>query len=148
MKRSEWRVPAGLIALSIVPSIAGTLRLAELARGAAVTAANARFLAAPLPVTFHILSVIPFSILGALQFVPALRRRQSGWHRAAGRLLAPLGLIVAASGLWMTQFYPWPDGDGVAVYIQRLLFGSAMFVSIVVGLDAVRRRDYASHGEW
>lgn len=148
MKRSEWLVPVGLIALSIVPSIAGTFRLAELASGAAVTPGNARFHAAPLPVVLHILSVVPFCILGAFQFAPGLRRRRGGWHRAAGRILAPLGLGAALTGLWMTQFYPRPAGDGELVYLFRLLFGSAMATSIILGLNAIREREYALHGAW
>ena len=148
MKRSEWLVPAGLIALSIVPSIAGTIRLAEVASSAAVTPANARFLSAPVPVVLHILTVIPFCIVGAFQFAPGPRRRQGRWHRAAGRILAPLGLIAAASGLWMTAFYPWPVGDGELLYVLRLVLGTAMLLSIVQGLNAIRRREYASHGKW
>jgi uncharacterized membrane protein len=137
-----------LILLSLVPAAAGTARLAELAGGAEVTAENARFFAMPIPVVLHIVSVIPFSILGALQFAPAFRRRRRGWHRAAGRVLAPLGLMAALTGLWMAHFYPWPEGDGEIVYLLRLVFGSAMAASIVLGLDAIRRRDFASHGEW
>ena len=37
-----WGVPALLILLSLVPAVAGTARLAELARGAGPTASNAR----------------------------------------------------------------------------------------------------------
>ena len=143
-----WRVPALLILLSLVPAVAGTARLAELARGAGPTASNARFLAQPLPVVLHILAVIPYSILGALQFSPAFRRRRRGWHRAAGRVLAACGLVAALTGLWMAHFYPWPEGDGQLVYLERLVFGSAMAVSIVLALYAIRRRDFASHGAW
>jgi uncharacterized membrane protein len=145
---SEWRAASILILLSLVPAAAGTFRLAQLAVGAEITAANARFFAMPLPVVLHILSVIPFSIVGALQFVPSFRQRRRGWHRAAGRILAPLGLVAALSGLWMTHFYPWPEGDGAVLYVLRLVFGSAMVISIVLGLDAIRRRDFASHGAW
>src|SRR4051812_8018269 len=98
----KWRVPALLILLSLGPAIAGPSRLLELARGAAITAANARFFAMPVPVVLHVLAVIPYSILGALQFVPALRSRRSRWHRIAGRILAPLGFVAVLSGLWMT----------------------------------------------
>ena len=48
----------------------------------------------------------------------------------------------------MTMFYPWPEGDGVGVYAERLLFGSAMLVSLLLALAALRRRDFAAHGEW
>jgi uncharacterized membrane protein len=145
-QRSNWLTPAALIALSAVPAVMGTLRLGELATGATVTAENARFHAAPLPVALHILAAVPFSIVGALQFAPALRQR--AWHRAAGRLLAPCGLLAALTGLWMTLCYPWPVGDGRVLYVERLLVGSAMFVSIVLALAAVRRRDFAAHGAW
>jgi uncharacterized membrane protein len=129
--RSDWLVPAALVALSLVPAVAGTVRLADLAGSGVVTPENARFHAAPLPVVLHVLAVVPFSLLGAFQFAPAFRRRHRGWHRAAGRLLAPCGLASALTGLWMTQFYPWPSGDGWLVYLERLVFGLAMLVSIV-----------------
>jgi uncharacterized membrane protein len=147
-RRRDWIVPAGLILMSLVPAAAGTARLVELARGAAITAANARFFAMPLPVILHIVSVIPFSILGALQVSPAFRHRHRAWHRRAGKALIVFGMVAAMTGLWMTQFYPWPKGDGELVYLERLVFGTAMAVSIVLGIDAIRRHDYAAHGRW
>jgi hypothetical protein len=48
----------------------------------------------------------------------------------------------------MTLFYPWPEGDGVILYGVRLLFGSAMLLSILCGVDAIRRREFAQHGDW
>ena len=147
-KKSDWLVPTGLILLSLVPAIAGTARVAQLASGADVTPDNARFFAAPIPVLLHIPAAIVFSLLGAFQFSASFRRRHRTWHRMAGRVLVPAGLIVALSGLWMTQFYAWPAGDGVGVYVERLVFGSAMLASILLGIDAIRRRDFASHGDW
>lgn len=146
--RSEWRSSAALIALSLVPAAAGIVRLAELAQGAEITAANARFFAAPVPVLLHVPSVIVYSLLGALQFVPTFRQHHRTWHRAAGRVLVVCGFIAALTGLWMTLVYPWPVGDGVALYIERLTFGSAMLLSLVMAVDAIRRRQFAEHGEW
>jgi uncharacterized membrane protein len=146
--KSDWLIPASLVVLSLIPAIAGSVRVTQLAGGAPITPDNARFFAMPLPVLIHIPAAIVYSIVGAFQFSPGIRRRNRGWHRAAGRILIPAGLLVALSGLWMAHFYPWPQGDGVAVYIERLLFGSAMLVSIVLGVDAIRRRKFAEHGEW
>jgi uncharacterized membrane protein len=146
--KSDWLIPAGLIALSLVPAVAGIVRLSQLAGGAPITAENARFFAAPLPVVLHIPAVIIYSILGAFQFSAGFRRRRRGWHRAAGKILVPCALVVALSGLWMTQFYPWPAGDGQILYVERLVVGSAMLVSIILGVDGIRRRDFASHGDW
>lgn len=137
-----------LVGLSMVPAAAGVARLVELANHAVVvTAANARFLAMPLPAVLHLLAVIPFSILGAFQFVPS-RSRPRQWHRGAGMALVVLGLAVALSGLWLTAFYPWPEFDGEALYVLRLVFGSMMALSIALGTDAIRRQDFAAHAAW
>ena len=146
--KKDWLIPAGLIALSLVPAVAGTVRLTQLAGGAEITPENARFFASPLPVVLHIPAVIVYSILGAFQFSPGFRRRRRGWHRAAGKILVPCGLVAALSGLWMAHFYPWPAGDGQALYVERLVVGSAMVASIVLAVSAIRRRDFASHGAW
>ena len=84
-------------------------------------------------VVTHIVSVTVYSLLGAFQFVPSLRGRR-GWHGIAGRILIPAGLLAALSGLWMSAFYPLPAGDGIALFILRLVFGSAMLAGIVLGL--------------
>lgn len=144
----EWIVAGLLILLSLVPSVSGGARLMELAQGAVVTPANARFFAMPLPVILHICTAIPFSILGALLFVPDLRRGRPSWHRATGRVLAVCGLVVALSGIWMTLVYPWPEGDGAPLYGMRLVVGSAMTASIILGVAAALRRDIATHGDW
>jgi uncharacterized membrane protein len=148
--RADWLVPSGLLALGIVPAIAGALRLAELGSGAAVTPENARFFAAPAPVVVHIVSAVLFSVLGAFQFSAGLRRRRPQWHRYTGRLTAPLGLAAALSGLWMTQFYPNADAnfDGPAVYLMRLAAGFGMVGAMVLALAAIARRDIPAHQRW
>ncbi len=143
-----WLVPAALIALSAVPVAAGAVRLVGLAGGAEITPDNARFFAAPLPVVLHIISVSLYCILGAFQFSPGIRRRRPGWHRAAGRILVPCGLIAALSGLWLTQFYPPVDHAGPFLYVIRLVVGSAMVLFICLGFAAIRRRDIPRHLAW
>lgn len=144
----QWLAPVGLIVLSLIPVLAGAGRLTELMGGPEITANNARFVASPIPVTVHIVSVTVYSLLGALQFVPSLRRGRPSWHRIAGRILVPAGLLVALSGLWMTVFYPRPAGDGESLVVVRLIVGSAMLASIALAVFAIRRRDFASHGAW
>src|SRR4051794_38147657 len=147
-KASSKKLVAALLVLSIFPLAAGAFRLTQLAGGAEITPANARFFASPLPVVLHILSASVYAILGAFQFAPGFRRRMPGWHRLAGRLLVICGLLVGMSGLWMTLFYPSPDGDGELLYAFRLLFGSAMVLSILLGFAAIRRRDVIRHNAW
>ncbi|MDR7110656.1 putative membrane protein [Microbacterium trichothecenolyticum] len=146
-RRPEWLVPAGLIALSLVPIVAGSARLTQLTTGATVTAENARFFDSPIPVAAHIIGSSVFLVLGALQFSPSLRRRR--WHRIAGRVVAPAGLVSALSALWMTLFYDMPaavTGPGLAAV--RVVLGTAMASAIVVAFVAIRRGDVGTHSAW
>lgn len=147
--RLEWLIAAGLIVLALIPSLAGGLRLGELASGAAETAENARFVRMPLPVVAHILAALVYSLIGAFQFLPRFRRRHLGWHRFAGRyLLFPAGLIVAGSGLWMTAFYDVPPVDGLALQLSRFAVGGLMLAFLVLGIAAISHRDVRSHRAW
>ncbi len=143
-----WLIPVGLLLLSAVPVLAGAARLTELSTSTDITPANARFFASPIPVILHIISVTLYSLLGAFQFAPTFRRRNPAWHRTAGRILIPSGLVAALSGLWMTQFYPWPEFDGVWLYGLRLVFGSGMVLALVLGYFAARQWDFPRHGAW
>ncbi|WCN79465.1 DUF2306 domain-containing protein [Micromonospora sp. LH3U1] len=146
MTMREWRLPAALILLGLIPMVAGAGRLTELGTGPEVTPANARFVAEPLPVVLHIVGAVIYTILGAFQFVPSLRRRR--WHRLAGRVLVPCGLTVALSGLWMTFAYDLPAHDNDVLAGMRLIFGSAMAGSILLGLAGALRRHFAGHRRW
>jgi len=140
-------VPTGLILLSLIPVLAGAFRLTELTGAATITPDNERFFTSPIPVVTHIVSVTVYSLLGAFQFVPSLRGRR-GWHRIAGRILVPAGLLAALSGLWMTVSYSLPASDGDALVVIRLVFGWAMVASIALGIVAITRRDFVAHGAW
>ena len=149
-RSSGWGgwVPFTLVALVLIPAIAGSLRLVEVFGGPHLMPANPRIAASPVPVVVHIMCAVPYAVLGAFQFSSRLRRRRPGWHRTAGRALVVLGLAVASSALWMTQFYPRQPGTGELAYVFRLAFGSGMAASIVLGFTAIRRGDIARHRAW
>jgi uncharacterized membrane protein YozB (DUF420 family) len=139
-----WLIPVGLILLSLVPVIAGAMRLTELTTGGEVTEANARFFDSPVPVVAHIICATVYCLVGAFQFVSRLRKGRPSWHRIAGRILVPAGVIAALSGMWMAVFYPRPELDMVV----RLFFGALMVTSILLGLRAVLRKDFRTHRAW
>ena len=145
--KRQWLVPVGLIILSLIPMLAGSMRLAELSDSPAVTPDNARFVLSPIPVVAHIIGATVYTLLGAFQFVPSLRARRS-WHRIAGLVLIPAGLIAALSGLWMAVFSTLPASDNAALAVIRVVFGLAMVASILLGVRAIVRRDFAAHGAW
>jgi uncharacterized membrane protein len=146
-RRSSWRVPAALVALVIVPLVAGSLRLVEVAGGPQMLPTNPRIDASPTPVVLHVVAAAVFAVVGAFQFSARIRRGHLTWHRRAGRALVAAGLVVAGSGLWMTLFYPdAPGGD--LLWTVRLVVGSAITLSLVLGFTAIRRHDIAAHRAW
>ena len=150
--RAGWLIPSGLIALAFIPVVAGMVRLTLLASlftgGGPLTPDNARFFGSPVPVVLHIVSVTLYSLLGAFQFAPGLRRKRPDWHRAAGRVVVVAGLVAALSGLWMAIFYAIVPADSPLLHGFRLFFGSAMALSILLGFLAIRQRDVARHQNW
>ena len=144
---SSWPVPLALVVLSLIPVIAGSLRLLEIAGGPQLMPTNPRIDASPAPVVLHVLAAALYAFLGAFQFSARLRRSRPGWHRRSGRILVVAGLAVAGSGLWMTLFYPGAPG-GDLLWGIRLLVGSAMAAFIVLGFTAIRRRDIPAHRAW
>jgi uncharacterized membrane protein len=146
-RMGRW-VPYALVALALIPALAGSLRLVELFGGAQLMPANPRLAASPVPVVVHIISAVSYAVLGAFQFSPGLRRRHPKWHRLSGRPLVLLGLAVAFSALWLTLFYARQPGTGTLLYIFRLIFGSGMAAGIVLGFNAIRRGDVARHLAW
>lgn len=141
-------VPYALVALVVIPAVAGSLRLVELAGGPLLLPANPRMTASPLPVVVHIVGAVPYAVLGAFQFSSRLRQRRSQWHRASGRAVVGLGLAVALSGVWMALFYPRQPGTGDLSFLFRLGFGSGMVACIGIGFSAIRRGDVFTHRAW
>jgi hypothetical protein len=137
-------IPVAFILLSLVPVVAGGMRLTELVTGAEVTVGNARFFANPLPVILHIVGATVYSLLGAFQFVPRLRRGRPSWHRIAGRIVVPAGVLAGLSGMWLALAYPRPEAD----VVLRLVFATLMVGSILLGLRAILRRDVRTHRVW
>lgn len=119
LPRTDRGIPVALMALSLVPALAGAVRVTELVSGtrggAAIMPENARFYASPWPVTVLVVAVIAYGMLGALQFSERLRRRRRAWHRATGRVMVACGLLAAVTGLRMTLRSAWAAGDGLVV---------------------------------
>jgi uncharacterized membrane protein len=144
---SAW-IPVGLILLNLIPIVSGSLRLTQLGGGPELLPEAARFTSFPLPVVTHIVAATLFSVLGAFQFLPGLRRGRRSWHKLVGRVLIPAGLLVALSGMWMGAFSEVPAGDGAALLVLRLGFGGYMLASLALGVRAIVRRRFAVHGAW
>jgi uncharacterized membrane protein YozB (DUF420 family) len=145
----SWKLLTSLLMLSLVPVVAGGVRLSGLASGGGVTPENARFMATPAPVVLHIVCASLFCVLGALQFDSALRQRFPRLHRIAGRVAAPCGVVAALTGLWVTAAYAIPaELQGQLLYGVRMVVGLAMTLAVVVSVRAVLQRRIAQHKAW
>jgi hypothetical protein len=147
LAKRDLLVPALLLLLSAVPMVGGVVRLTSLSGPA--TSENVRFVAAPAPILLHIGTAAVYCLVGAFQFSSGIRRRWPRWHRRAGRVLVPCGLVAALSGVWMTGFYPIPRGlQGPLLYSVRMIVGVAMAAALLIALSAIRRHDFARHEAW
>lgn len=144
---SSWQVPVALVLLSIVPVVAGSLRLLELFGGPQVLTDNPRVADSPTPVVLHVIAAAGYAVIGAFQFSGRLRRRHPAWHRRSGRVLVGAAFVVAGSGLWMTLFYTGAPG-GALLWTVRLMVSTAMVACIVAGFVAIRRHDIPAHRAW
>lgn len=143
-RRSAWLV-AGLILFSALPLSFGILRLLQLA-GLSDLMPPAH--ASAIPLVSHIVGALAYTLLGAMQFSPSIRRRWPAWHRVAGRLALAGAALVVGSALWLTAAYATPSVGGLVLAAFRLAVASAMAASIALGLAAILRREIARHREW
>lgn len=75
--KTDWFIIWGVIGLAFVPLAAGIFRLIQLATGAVITPENTRFFLSPQPVVVHIFFSVIYTILGASQFAPNFRFRNT-----------------------------------------------------------------------
>ena len=144
-----WRIPAGLIVLSLVPFAATAHRLIWLSDPNAAPDPNAaRFADSWTALVVHILCGSLFLILAAFQFSPELRARRSGWHRASGRIAVPAGLVAGLSGIWLILSYPPSALATPLMDTLRVIFGAALVCSLILAVAAIRRRDVQRHRAW
>jgi Predicted membrane protein (DUF2306) len=149
LTRADFKAPALLVALSLVPILGGVARLNSLSNGAAVAADDARFFAAPTPVVVHVVAATIYALLGAFQFSTGIRLRWRAWHRRAGVLLLGCALLTGGTGIWMTAAYAIPQSlQGPLLYGVRLVVGVAMLAAIIKGWASIVRRDLAEHEAW
>jgi len=143
-----WTVIVPLVLLSFIPVAAGVLRLIQVPGGPAIIPADHRYADFPAPLIVHILASATFLLGGALQLAPRFRRGHLRWHRRAGRVLGGAGMLVAFSAIWMTLFYERHPGTTDLIYVLRLAFGSFLASALVIGIQAARRGDLATHRAW
>jgi len=146
LSRREWVFLASIFVYSFIPTVVGLFRIPELLGGPTIVPQNPRAVIDPVPIVLHILGSSLFCLVGAVQFLPSLRRHRPALHRNLGRVVAAAGSVSALTGLWMTLFYPFPDAlQGPLLYWARIALSFAMFGAIVCAVVAIRSRNLPRH---
>ncbi len=99
-----------------------------------------------LPLFIHAAGAGLYYPLAALQIVPAFRNRHPRWHRKAGKVAIVAGIASAFAATWLTLVHP--DVSGPILYYGRVVVGPLWALFLLLGLAAVRRRDFARHRDW
>lgn len=139
-------LPIFLAVICLIPLVFGMTRMFEIAAAGQFALEFLDDYVDRIPLFLHIFGSLAFLVFGALQILPGTRARFPRFHRRSGRVIVPLGLLGALTGIWMTLLHP--DISGPLLYWGRLLSASFWAVAIVAGLRAMRQRDYARHGAW
>jgi len=147
--RQDWTNLVLLIALSLVPILAGMHRLARLAGSGTAPKGDLRFFLAPMPVTLHILAATLYCVLGALQFHKPLRLAHPQRHRRLGWISTVAGYLMAATAIWMTLSYPIPiEMQGGLLMVVRMAVATAMAAFLTRGLMAIIGGNVRMHRAW
>lgn len=146
LSKFEWGLLAFILVYSFIPTIGGLLRVLELAGGPALIPENPRALLFPVPIVVHIVSSFLFCLVGAVQFLPNLRRHYPSTHRLLGRVVAASGCVSAATGLWMTHTFVFLEPlQGPLLYWVRGVLAAAMLGFIGWAVVAIRSRNILQH---
>lgn len=94
----------------------------------------------------HMVFAVTISLMGALQLVPALRRRAPRVHRWNGRLFLLSALILALGGLHLV----WVRGAtmGLSAALGVSLNALLILAFGALALRAALARDFATHSRW
>ncbi|MEL7167475.1 MAG: DUF2306 domain-containing protein [Pseudomonadota bacterium] len=146
LTRGEWTFLVAVFVYSFIPSIVGLLRIPELLGGAVVVPVNPRAVIDPVPVVLHIMGSAVFCLLGAVQFLPSLRRMRPAVHRRLGWCVAMSGAISALTGLWMTLAFVFPPAlQGPLLFWARVILSLAMVGLICRAIVSIRLHHLPRH---
>jgi uncharacterized membrane protein YozB (DUF420 family) len=106
---------------------------------------NPGFARHPLVIRSHVVLGALYLALALPQLAPGIRRRRPDLHRALGRVAVPAGALAGLTALLGTALFPY---SGPLAMLVVGPFAAWFVVSLVCGIAAARRRDFAAHREW
>jgi len=138
-----------LIAIGIVPILAGIARLVQLSGGPIDLPHTSRILNAPkFAFILHVVGAVTFLTLGAFQFAGNGLPKRRRLHRINGRVVAVAAVTTGLTAIWLTLFYPHAAHDGTTLNVLRIMAGAMIAITTVLGVQAARARNFTKHKRW
>lgn len=144
--KTRWLVPTALFLACVIPVLAGVFRSSTILLEWDWVPKFDPTHVDRLPLFLHVLCAGIYYPLCALQVLPNFRARHPLWHRRAGKVAVLTGLIAASSSIWLSAMHL--EISGPILRYGRLLFGPLWALFLILGLLAIRRKDFKSHGAW
>lgn len=134
-----------LLFLSAIPILMSLALVVQIPLGSLPEDA-AKFLVIPFWHWFHVLAGASFGLIGPIQFARVLQLRFGNLHKALGRIFIVAGLVLGVSGLGI--FAQVPNSSHFIADAMRVGAGAALILTLLLSLNAIRRRDIQSHRNW
>lgn len=142
-------ITLALVAISLIPIVAGFARLAQIAGVPIEMMHTPRVSTGPrVALVAHIVAAIVFLSLGAFQFSLSSVLKRRRLHRNVGRIVVFAALVTGTSAVWLTIFFPHAPHDGIALNVIRVFAGCGIVTTTVLGILAIRDRRVSDHRRW
>lgn len=150
-KTFNWPIVGFLLFMTAIPSVPAIFILALVVLGPAADgsipdAINALYFEKSAAILVHGSSGILFFLTMPFQFSPALRGKNSSWHKAGGRIALLSGYVLAASGVWMHHVLA-PNSLDMR-YWSLVVMSMAMCTAFSLALLHILNRNVQAHHRW
>jgi uncharacterized membrane protein len=98
----------------------------------------------------HLVPGLLIFILGPIQFIPSLRKRNLKWHRISGRIYLISGFMGAVSGFIIGTLNPFMGftGQGFNEAMATAFLSAYVFFCLIMAIYHIRNRRIGPHREW
>lgn len=98
----------------------------------------------------HLVPGLLIFILGPIQFIPSLRKRNLKWHRISGRIYVISGFMGAVSGFIIGTLNPFMGftGQGFNEAMATAFLSAYVFFCLIMAIYHIRNRRIGPHREW
>lgn len=155
LERIGWLLVAALTALILLAIVARMIFLfdpslfPDTGSGSQIDLFSARFLEHYLATILHLVPALLVVIIGPLQFVRGIRKRNRKLHRIGGYIYLCCGTVVAISGLYIGVLYPFGGIEqGFAEAMAVGVLGLYTLICLFKAFTYAKRKEFAAHREW